>query len=596
MTIPQPAWFTCDALALMERLPSASATLLYLDPPWATGLDTNSATTGELTRYLAKVVQQARRLLNDSGSVFVHWSQLSPIDLRLMVSQVFGRSPSYEVTWHLKRPAYVSGSSGPRVDNELLLVYSKTNDPIYNPASRPLSGDEVSPFVMQDDRGPFRTIDLTTPGIRQSSFTWRGYSPPTGRSWRYTPDKLEALVSENRIHFTTQSRFPRLKQYLSEHAGVEISVTWDDIPAFIPPRQRVGGVLQRPVALMERIIQIASNTGDQFLDPFGGSGSSVVAAHHSGRRWWGCDNDARYRDIVIARLSNECSLGADDYALISEPEVIKWPVVFAHYNRLVESVADIAKLQQEVKELTDNLISLKKLMNIGENETERVEEALSQMQHWISTSIAREQKSVDSYIEVVCSWLMRWDLLDKASQSFLPQAELLYDNIVQTGGKDYSPFIIQYCRALENELLTKLFAAYTEDCHTRHTGDVASFLAIDLRNDKTGMFAKSVLKGQVAYTLGQMTFNMSLLKADGKTLEGSPLLQDFRGFVIRYFTERIVDKTYLDQIDRINQDFRTKAAHPYLLDSEVAGRCRDQVRQCLNEFILNYRGAPKSDN
>ena len=71
---------------------------------------------------------------------------------------------------------------------------------------------------------------------------------------------------------------------------------------------------------------------------------------------------------------------------------------------------------------------------------------------------------------------------------------------------------------------------------------------------------------------------------------GSPLLQDFRNFAVRYFGERIVDKQYLDQLDRINKDFRCKAAHPYVLDSEIAERCRDQVRSCLNELILNYKG------
>ena len=39
-------------------------------------------------------------------------------------------------------------------------------------------------------------------------------------------------------------------------------------------------------------------------------------------------------------------------------------------------------------------------------------------------------------------------------------------------------------------------------------------------------------------------------------------------------------------IDRINKDFRCKAAHPYILDIEIAKRCRDQVRECINELIL----------
>ena len=68
------------------------------------------------------------------------------------------------------------------------------------------------------------------------------------------------------------------------------------------------------------------------------------------------------------------------------------------------------------------------------------------------------------------------------------------------------------------------------------------------------------------------------------------ILDSARTFTVHYFSEHIVDKKYLDQIDRINKDFRTKAAHPYVLNAEVAVRCRDQVRACLNDLILHYKG------
>lgn len=232
-------------------------------------------------------------------------------------------------------------------------------------------------------------------------------------------------------------------------------------------------------------------------------------------------------------------------------------------------------------------------MNIGEDDEERVEKAIKQMQHWITTTVANQSKSADSYIGVVCSWLTGWEQLDKASQSFLPQAELLFESIARTNGEDYSPFIIQYCRALENELLTKLFAAYTDDLHSRNP-DVNGFLAKDIIDKKTGRFAKAVQKRESAYTLGDMNFNMGLMKEGGQTLGSSALLKDFRSFAVRYFSERIVEKTYLDQIDRINKDFRCKAAHPNVLDSKVAQHCRDQVRACLNELILNYKGGASS--
>jgi hypothetical protein len=165
---------------------------------------------------------------------------------------------------------------------------------------------------------------------------------------------------------------------------------------------------------------------------------------------------------------------------------------------------------------------------------------------------------------------------------------MLFDGISQSNADDYSPFIIQYCRALENEILNKLFGAYTNSVHERME-DIASSLHGELDDDKTGEFAKKLLKHDVAYTLGQMSFILGLMKQGGKTLQRSSLLKDFQAFIVRYFGERILDKQYLDQIDAINSDFRRKAAHPYILDAEAAQRCRVQVRQCLNELILNFR-------
>jgi DNA modification methylase len=540
--------------------------------------------------HLAKVVQQARRILKDEGSLFVHWSQASPLDVRLVMNQAFGEQPRYEITWPLKKPRY-SAAKGPRLDSEFILVYCKSDGPIYNPVFRPLSSQEESSYLARDERGPYRTADLTAPFDRPTMcFPWRGYQPPPKRSWRFSSDKLEALAQDDRIHFPSAQGLPSMKQYLADHLGVEIGTTWEDIPSVLPVNERTGYVIQMPLALMDRIVKLASNTGDRVLDPLCGSGTTLVAAQLLSRRWWGVDNSQESHLITVKRLAKTCGLEArNDYAVFTESDIMERPIVDASYKNVIASIGEIANLQREVTDLTDHLLSLKRLMNIGEDDEERVETAIEQMEHWITASVGTQSKSVDSYITVVCSWLTGWDLLDKASQSFLPQAELLFENIARTSGQDYSPFILQYCRALENELLTKLFAAFTNDLHERHQ-DINEFLAKDLHDDKTHKFAKSLQKREIAYTLGGMTFIMGMIKMGGQTLARSVLLQDFRSFAVRYFSERIVEKTYLDQINRINEDFRRKAAHPYILNSEVAERCRDQVRACLNELILNYKG------
>jgi hypothetical protein len=356
---------------------------------------------------------------------------------------------------------------------------------------------------------------------------------------------------------------------------------------------------------MERIIQLASNEGDQLLDPFCGTGTTLVAAQALNRHWWGIDNSLDAQQITIKRLLTTNNLQANkDYDVLNGNEVLKLPIVSnSVYVDLIKRVSDITKLkneterlQQSVDKLTDFVLNIKKLINISEddNNSERVEDVVKQIEDWITNSISYQSISIDHYISTVCLWLTidRWEQLDIASQSFLPQAELLFENIEQTNSQDYSPFIIQYCRALENELLIKLFTAYTDDLYNR-CEDINTFLDDDLKNEKINKFAKLLQQRRNTYTLGDMNHIMGFLKAEGKTLKKSLLLKDFRDFTLQYFGESIVDAKYLNQIDRINKDFRCKAAHPYILDIEIAKRCRDQVRECINELILNYRDNPK---
>jgi site-specific DNA-methyltransferase (adenine-specific) len=72
--------------------------------------------------------------------------------------------------------------------------------------------------------------------------------------------------------------------------GVPIDNVWDDIkPIQAQAAERLGYPTQKPLALLERIINASSNPGDVVLDPFCGCGTAVHAAEKLGRRWIGID-------------------------------------------------------------------------------------------------------------------------------------------------------------------------------------------------------------------------------------------------------------------------------------------------------------------
>ena len=66
----------------------------------------------------------------------------------------------------------------------------------------------------------------------------------------------------------------------------------------------------KPVAMLTDAILDLSNRGDIVLDPFLGSGSTLIAAHRVGRRCFGIERDPRYIDVILNRCQSVCGLSA----------------------------------------------------------------------------------------------------------------------------------------------------------------------------------------------------------------------------------------------------------------------------------------------
>ena len=129
---------------------------------------------------------------------------------------------------------------------------------------------------------------------------------------------MARLDREGRLHFTSRGGI-RIKRYLDETKGVPLQALWDDIPPInSQSRERLGYPTQKPVALLERIIQASSNEGDVVLDPFCGCGTTVAAAQKLGRRWIGIDITQLAISLIRYRLGD--SFGKDcRFEVIGEP-------------------------------------------------------------------------------------------------------------------------------------------------------------------------------------------------------------------------------------------------------------------------------------
>ena len=84
-------------------------------------------------------------------------------------------------------------------------------------------------------------------------------------------------------------------------------------------KERLGYPTQKPLALLERILQASSNPGDVVLDPFAGCGTTVAAAQKLGRRWIGID--ITHLAIALLKYRLKAQFGeAAKYKVKGEPE------------------------------------------------------------------------------------------------------------------------------------------------------------------------------------------------------------------------------------------------------------------------------------
>ena len=141
------------------------------------------------------------------------------------------------------------------------------------------------------------------------------------RYWRYSEGTNARVDSKQGSDRSDKTRrlYLAYKRYLDEMPGVPLQDVWTDIrPIGSQAAERLGYPTQKPIALLERIIQASSNEGATVLDPFCGCGTTIAAAQTLGRRWIGIDITHLAISLIRYRLGD--SFGKDcRFELIGEP-------------------------------------------------------------------------------------------------------------------------------------------------------------------------------------------------------------------------------------------------------------------------------------
>jgi hypothetical protein len=306
-----------NALTFVERLPNRSVALCYFDPPLFSDKASDAPQMRLHILRLGEILFHVKRILTEAGNIFVHSEPQMNGTIRLLLDQIFERNNFRQ---EIVVPRISMRSQG-RLSggHDTVFHFSGGSQFVFHPQNRALTQREIPEFKSSDNNGPYRLVSLTSRISRPSlTFGWRGFTPSPGTSWRYSENKLEQLLEEGRI---VLGKTPRLKQYISELSEIEVDVgtIWDDLSRSQSVTEPLGFATQRLKSVVTRIVRMGSSEGDTVLDPFCGTGTTLVVAHENKRRWWGADNNQTAIDISTERLKKTCGLErGHDFAFLGE--------------------------------------------------------------------------------------------------------------------------------------------------------------------------------------------------------------------------------------------------------------------------------------
>lgn len=278
----------------------------------------------DMMAYLAMMsarLIELHRVLRPTGSLYLHCDPTASHYLKILLDSIFPGFFRSEIIW--KRTSAHNSAKRWGPVHDVILFYSKSENFKWNSVFQNYREDYVKSFYRMKgaDGKLFQVGDLTGAGIRkgESGAVWKGVDPTAkGRHWapprkfpggeelpESTLEALDMLDSLGRIYWPDEKGVPRFKRYLEDMQGMAAQDVVDDInPLSSRDKERLGYPTQKPLALLQRIIEASSEPGDLVLDPFCGCGTTVHAAQKLERQWIGIDITHLAVSLIERRLKD----------------------------------------------------------------------------------------------------------------------------------------------------------------------------------------------------------------------------------------------------------------------------------------------------
>lgn len=321
--------------ALLPRY-AGQVKCIYIDPPYNTGNEgwvyNDNVNSPEIRRWLGEVVGKEgetldrhdrwlcmmyprlvllKQFLRDDGAIFISIDDNEVASLRLLMDEIFG-AKNFVATaiWNMMDSPKNSARHFSE-DHEYIVIYAKIKG-AWRPNPLARSEEMIARYKNPDNdtRGPWLLGDLAARNFyAQGRYPIKTPSgkiiegPPSGSYWRVNEEKFWELDRDGRIWWGKGNTRPGIKRFLCDVKDGVVPRTlwpWREVGSTRHSKQELSQILNlgassdlfvtpKPVALLQRILQVATDKDSIVLDSFSGSGTTAHAvlkqnAQDSGNR------------------------------------------------------------------------------------------------------------------------------------------------------------------------------------------------------------------------------------------------------------------------------------------------------------------------
>lgn len=309
--------------ALKSLLPEYEGKIrcIYIDPPYNTGNEgwvyNDNVNDPRIKKWLGEVVgsegedlsrhdkwlcmmyprlKLLHKLLAENGVIFISIDDREQVNLRVICNEIFGEKNFLgQFIWQKRTSPDMRKLVS--TAHEYVCAYCKDIEHLSEAINKvALSEEDEKNYKNPDNdpRGPWASSDFTAQGFRPNQMyeiTTPGgakYTPPDGRCWKNIESEFQKQVEEGRMWFGTDGKgIPRRKTYLYEREGKNVWTWWDNksVGHTQEATKEIAKIFgspsifdyPKPVRLIQRIIQIATDKDSIILDSFAGSGTTAHA-------------------------------------------------------------------------------------------------------------------------------------------------------------------------------------------------------------------------------------------------------------------------------------------------------------------------------